>query len=264
MAKRFTDTELWDKEWFMLLKPKIKCLVKFVRDKADLSGVWSPNWSIANSYIGEKVTEHDLLKIDGGQQFLKMKNGKIFCIGFIQFQYGELSEKSPVHRKILGMLKQNNLLELYYQIGSQHPIDRVQEEEEEKEEDKEEETEEEKGSELIFPFDSENFKTIWKVLTGLDKWKKKKPESLQASLNKLSRFPEIEAIEMMKNSIEGNWQGLFELKPHEKNSLYGKQQQTNPKNSRDQRVSDASALGAAAAEYLQSFDSANNGTSGPG
>ena len=33
MAKRFTDTELWDKEWFMKLSPKLKCLVKLVRDK---------------------------------------------------------------------------------------------------------------------------------------------------------------------------------------------------------------------------------------
>lgn len=139
MAKRFTDTELWDKEWFMQLKPKLKCLVKFVRDKSDLCGVWSPNWSITNSYIGEKVTEKDLLSIDGGQQFHKMANGKIFCIGFVEFQYGELSEKSPVHRKIISLLKQNNLLEKYKQIGYQHPIDRVQEKEEDTEEEKEEE-----------------------------------------------------------------------------------------------------------------------------
>lgn len=131
MAKRFTDTEMWDKEWFMLLPCKIKCLVKFVRDKSDLSGVWSPNWIIAKTYIGENVTEDDLLAVDGGNQFKKIDNGKIFCLGFIEFQYGTLSEKSPVHRKIIQILNTHSIL-------YQHPINRVQEEEEEEEEIKEE------------------------------------------------------------------------------------------------------------------------------
>lgn len=130
MAKRFTDTELWDKEWFMKLSCKQKCLVKMVRDKCDLSGVWSPNWIIANAYIGELVTEKDLLDIDGGRQFKKIQGGKICCIGFIEFQYGKLTEKSPVHRKILNLLTSN-------QIPYQHPINRVKEEEEDKEEEKE-------------------------------------------------------------------------------------------------------------------------------
>lgn len=130
MAKRFTDTELWDKEWFMKLDCRLKCLVKFVRDKADLSGVWSPNWILANSYIGEPVNIEDLLSIDSGKQFKLIDGNKVFCIGFIEFQYGQLSEKSPVHRKIIQILKG-------HKIPYQYPINRVQEEEEEKEKEKE-------------------------------------------------------------------------------------------------------------------------------
>jgi len=141
MAKRFTDTDMWDREWYMALPCRLKCLVKLIRDKADLSGVWSPNWIIASTYIGEPVNEQELLLIDNGNQFKKMQNGKIFCIGFIEFQYGELSEKSPVHRKILSLLKQNDLLDEYKKIGYQYPIDRVQEEDKDKEEEKEEEKE---------------------------------------------------------------------------------------------------------------------------
>lgn len=143
MAKRFTDTELWDKEWFMKLSCKHKCLVKMVRDKCDLSGVWSPNWIIASAYIGEPITEKELLGIDEGRQFKKIAGGKISCIGFVDFQYGTLTEKSPVHRKILNLLTSNK-------IPYQHPIDRVQEEEEEKEEDKEEEMEGEEEKEKEF------------------------------------------------------------------------------------------------------------------
>ena len=127
MAKRFTDTELWDKQWFMELSPKLKCLVKMVRDKCDLSGVWSPNWIIASTYIGEKVTEEELLSINNGTQFEKNESGKIICLDFIRFQYGRLSDKSPVHRKILSILDS-------HKIEYKHPINRVQEEEEDKEE----------------------------------------------------------------------------------------------------------------------------------
>lgn len=144
MAKRFTDTEMWDKEWFMNLSCKLKCLVKVVRDKADLCGVWSPNWTMATLYVGEKVNEDDLLTIDDGQQFIKLKNGRIFCIGFVEFQYGELSEKSPVHRKIIQLLTQNNLLENYKNIGCEYPINRVQEEEQVKEEEEDKEVPREK------------------------------------------------------------------------------------------------------------------------
>ena len=144
MAKRFTDTELWDKPWFMELKPKLKCLIKMVRDKCDLCGVWNPNWQLASMYVGEKVSEKELLAIDGGRQFAKIDGGKIFCIGFIQFQYGSLSEKSPVHRKIIGMLDN-------HKIDYKHPINRVQEKEEEKEEDKESEKEKAKEKGKVHP-----------------------------------------------------------------------------------------------------------------
>ena len=104
MAKRFTDTEIWDKQWFMELTPKIKLLVKYVRDKCDLAGIWSPNFVLASVYIGEQVSEDDLLNIDSGRQFEKIED-KIYCTGFIDFQYGvSLNPDSPIHKKIIDIL----------------------------------------------------------------------------------------------------------------------------------------------------------------
>jgi len=157
MAKRFTDTELWDKEWFMELPCKLKCLVKFVRDKSDLSGVWSPNWIIANTYIGEKVCESDLLNIDNGKQFVKIDSGKIFCIGFVDFQYGtELSEKSPVHRKIISLLNQHGIFENYQNIGYKYPINRVQDKDKEEVKEKDKVKVKDKGAKILFK-DSEYY-----------------------------------------------------------------------------------------------------------
>ncbi len=62
---------------------------------------------------------------------------------------------------------------------------------------------------LIFPYTSDTFMTTWNTMLGLSKWKKKQFVSLQASLNKLAKYPEPIAVQTMLNTIEGNWQGLF-------------------------------------------------------
>ena len=71
---------------------------------------------------------------------------------------------------------------------------------------------------LMFPFNSLEFNSIWKVLLTQKKWKKKSYEALQASLEKLSKHSEQDAIQMIKNTIAGEWQGIFELKNNEKST----------------------------------------------
>lgn len=105
MSKRFVDTELWDKKWYMSLSPKFKCLAKYVRDKCDIAGIWDCNYQLASVYIGEQVTEEELLGIDNGRQFEKITDEKVYCTGFIEFQYGQtLNEQSPVHKKVMDIL----------------------------------------------------------------------------------------------------------------------------------------------------------------
>ena len=110
MAKRFTDTEIWDKSWFMSLSPKLKCFVKYVRDKCDIAGIWHPNYMLASVYIGEQVDENDLLLIDDGEQFESLPDGKILCKGFIDFQYGgKLNPISPIHAKVISILEKYDI-----------------------------------------------------------------------------------------------------------------------------------------------------------
>ena len=110
MPKRFTDTDIWEKEWFMSLKPTEKCLVKYVRDKCDLAGIWKPNSMLASYVIGEKVTEEMLISIDNGKQFQKLNDDKILCIDFVRFQYGsQLNPTSPIHRKVIDLLSRYDI-----------------------------------------------------------------------------------------------------------------------------------------------------------
>jgi hypothetical protein len=245
MAKRFTDTDLWDKEWFMKLSCKQKCLVKLIRDKCDLSGVWSPNWLIVATYLGEQATEAELLDIDEGRQFIKISGGKIFCIGFVSFQYGELSEKSPVHRKIINLL-------VNHKIDYKHPINTPEEEVEEEEEETEEEKEEEPPKkrkkkevkkpepiQIVYPFVSDQFIGSWDLWKNYKKaehnFKYKSEISEQAALKELGEMAngdEDKAIKIIHQSISKAWSGLFELKENGKQGNTKGQSRTTDRTAR--------------------------------
>lgn len=75
---------------------------------------------------------------------------------------------------------------------------------------------------LVLPFSSIDFIQAWEVLLKEKKWRKKSFSALQASLQKLSVVPEQDAIQMIKNTIAGEWQGFFELEKN-KNKYNGRQ-----------------------------------------
>lgn len=111
MAKRFRDTEIWDKDWFMKLSCKHKCLISFIFDKCDVAGIWEANWTLASLYVGQKCTESDLSFFT--PHIKTIRPGKILVLDFIYFQYGRLSENSNPHVKIISILKKNNLYQGY-------------------------------------------------------------------------------------------------------------------------------------------------------
>lgn len=61
---------------------------------------------------------------------------------------------------------------------------------------------------LKLPFESERFTKLWAELTGLPKWKKKPSSSLIMTLEKLSRYEENFACDLISRAIEGNYQGV--------------------------------------------------------
>ena len=135
MAKRFTDTDLWDKEWFMSLSCKHKCLVRFIFDKCDQAGVWSANWALASAYIGDRVTHDDLSALSG--RIEQIGANKYFIPDFIEFQYGQLTESCRPHKKIISLLQKHGLYERVLK-GYPKGIDTLEEKDTYKEEEKEE------------------------------------------------------------------------------------------------------------------------------
>lgn len=60
---------------------------------------------------------------------------------------------------------------------------------------------------LSFPFSSDKFRETWEALCEEKNWKGKTQKALQLTLNKLGRYDEAFAIELMEKTIENGWKG---------------------------------------------------------
>lgn len=132
MAKRFTDSNKWDDQWFMELSTENKMAYLYVLDKCDSVGVWKPNFPLANFQLRCEINWDEFLKKQLRGRVLITENGYWFIIDFIQFQYGTLHEDST-SKPILSYINQlkNHNLWILYAKG----IDTLKEKEKDKEKD---------------------------------------------------------------------------------------------------------------------------------
>lgn len=142
MAKRFTDTDIWDKEWFISLAPKYKCLVRYIYDRCDVAGIWHTNFMLASFCIGEAISESDLSIF--GDRITKLPDGNFFLPDFCNFQYGTLSRDCRPQKKVYEILEKYNLLNKN-QNSVLYPINRVLNRVQEKDKEKEEEKDRKEG-----------------------------------------------------------------------------------------------------------------------
>lgn len=111
MPKRFTDTGLWQKEWFLKYSMKQKLLLRFLYDNCDNAGIYEPNYSLLRVYIGEDVTESDIISLNTNKEKVrKLPNGKFYLLQFIKFQQGNfLNPKNNAHKQIIQLLRENGI-----------------------------------------------------------------------------------------------------------------------------------------------------------
>lgn len=111
MSKRFTDTELWGKEFFLKYSMKQKLLLRYLYDSCDNAGIYEPNYILLEVFIGEKVTEEEILSLNTDKvRIEKLKNGKFYLNKFIKFQQGNfLNPKNNAHKQILQLIRENGI-----------------------------------------------------------------------------------------------------------------------------------------------------------
>lgn len=145
--KRFRDTNITREPWYRRLSPVYKCAWDFLCDECDAAGVWTIDVDAMTFYIGEEVNLQKFMEVVNADKKRVEFFGKdkIFIPGFIEFQYGTLSENCKPHQKIIALLQKYKIWDKDLGRVPDRVPDRVsdtlQEEEEEEEEDKDKEEE---------------------------------------------------------------------------------------------------------------------------
>ena len=111
MAKRFTDCEIWSKDWFLDLSIKQKLLVKFLFDNCDCAGFYEVSYRTLRNCFNEEIKKEDF---EGLKQIRFIDDETIFIEDFIKYQYNceisELNSKFSVHRGILKKLNKYGII----------------------------------------------------------------------------------------------------------------------------------------------------------
>lgn len=144
MSKRFIDSDLWTRDWFMQLAPAEKCAFMYLTTQCDAVGVWKPNRKLAEYQIGAPVDWDALLATANGNIEV-LPNGKWWLVDFVHFQYGHLRDSCAPHKAYKKLLERHGL------AGRERLPSSLQEKEKELEKDKDKEKEKDKTPDARIP-----------------------------------------------------------------------------------------------------------------
>lgn len=110
MAKRFTDTEKWKREWFADLCPMAKLTWLYILDNVDHCGVWHRNFKRMSLDIGAPITEGQFAEWFQ-RKFIQFEEDKYWFPSFIEFQQKQpLNPANKSHKPIIEFLTKHNFL----------------------------------------------------------------------------------------------------------------------------------------------------------
>jgi hypothetical protein len=115
MAKRFTDTQKYQKPFFRGLRGPYKLLWDYLYHSCDNAGIWIVDFEIAQLYVGKdmpigredaiKIFKEKVVVFDGGKKW--------FIPSFIEFQYDvlmdQLNPNNNAHLSVIKKLKKEGL-----------------------------------------------------------------------------------------------------------------------------------------------------------
>ena len=104
MAKRFTDTNKWRKDFIRGLQGAYKLLWIYILDECDHAGIWHTELDVAGLRLGFDYSEKTALE-QFGERIIVFNNGtKWFIPDFIEFQYGKLNPENRAHKSVLELI----------------------------------------------------------------------------------------------------------------------------------------------------------------
>jgi hypothetical protein len=120
MASKFTDTDIWNEDWFCDMPGEYQLFTKYIFDKCDNAGVWKPNKFDFETKTKFKVSPDLLFKKmnaggGGHDRVLLLDNGRWFITGYILFQWFnkkktfDLVLSNRLHKSLYGILIENKI-----------------------------------------------------------------------------------------------------------------------------------------------------------
>jgi len=109
MPKRFTDTDKWKKPFIRGLQGAYKLLWFYILDDCDHAGIWQVDFEVARIRTGEQIDKQSAINAFGDRIEIFAEGSKWFLRDFIEFQYGQLSDKNRMHLSVINILTKNNI-----------------------------------------------------------------------------------------------------------------------------------------------------------
>ena len=113
MAKRHTDTGIFDQQWFQQLAPEYKCFWFYICAKCDHAGIWEVNIPLAKFFIraSEIGDNNEILKLFG-DRIIDLGNDKWYLTKYVDFHHGGvLNNNNNFHSSIIKSLDRYGLVE---------------------------------------------------------------------------------------------------------------------------------------------------------
>jgi hypothetical protein len=103
MAKRFTDTDKWKKNWFINLSKDGKLLWGYITDNCDFAGICDYSEKIFSMFLDFNASREKMNELLGNK-IIWLSDDKFYIPSFNDFQYGELNPLNRVHKSVLDKL----------------------------------------------------------------------------------------------------------------------------------------------------------------
>jgi uncharacterized phage protein (TIGR02220 family) len=103
MSKRFTQTDIWDEDWYLDMPKEYKLFWFYLKDQCNHAGIWKPNIRLFNAIIGCKIDLNKALVFfnNGKERISVLNSGHWFINDFFVFQYGgTFNPQNRVHKSI--------------------------------------------------------------------------------------------------------------------------------------------------------------------
>ena len=109
MSKRFFDSSLWDRDWFLELDSRSQLFCLYLREKCDHAGIWSPSFKRFEQTTGVRINPNDYISMcnkDGATRILILPNGRWWITGFIEDQNNGCKILNTANKYYLGVFRQ--------------------------------------------------------------------------------------------------------------------------------------------------------------